>query len=175
VRQAQRTYQKRKDTVTATEKRRVDELLQLLQDLSSDVESLLQAASNTEIMHRGDEVSKNVQRLWTTYNTVISSEHVQPELRLLQVKNTKRMATHQEREVPRVPATSEQLTSRHDKSPVSLDPAGYDPGRYEGMTIIGSFTRTAATEQYMAGRSVYDIVKQRQAALKEAERQQVEH
>ena len=95
MREAQRTYQKRKDTATVTEKRRVDELLQLLSDLSSDVESLLQAASIAGNMSHDDDVSKNIQRLWSTYDTVVNNEHVQPELRLLQVKNSKRQATHE--------------------------------------------------------------------------------
>jgi hypothetical protein len=39
---------------------------------------------------------------------------------------------------------------------------------------MSSFQRTAATDSYMAGRNIFDIVKERQAAMKAADRQQNE-
>jgi hypothetical protein len=164
----------RKDSATATERRRADELLQLLLDLSTDVESLLQAASTAGNMCRDDEVSKNVQRLCSTYDSVISSEHVQPELRLLQLKNTKRLAAQQAKGKYRIDSALEHAEPRFDENPTMTDPNDYnfELGRIEGTTVMSSFQRTAATKQYMAGRSILDIVKERQAALKETDLRQ---
>jgi SpoVK/Ycf46/Vps4 family AAA+-type ATPase len=176
VREAQRTYQKRKDTATETEKRRVDELLQLLSDLSSDVETLLQAASTAGNMDRDDDVSKNIQRLWSTYDTVISNEHVQPELRLLQVKNSKRKAAQQAR-VDAVPVPQEQGGSQDvaTSAPAfDVSDMNFDLVRFEETTVLSTFQRTNATDQYMAGRNIFEVVKERQAAMQEAEQRQAE-
>jgi hypothetical protein len=184
VRQAQRTYQKRKDTANATEKRRVDELLQLLSDLSSDVEILLQASSNAGNLYRDDDVSKHIQRLWTTYDTVINNQNVNPELRLLQVKNSRRLAAHQHNASFRLAAAPS--AAHHDmetdtlmargNSPVPFDPSGinFDLVRFEGSTVMKSYQRSAATDNYMAGRNIFQIVQERQAAMKEADRRYAE-
>ncbi|KAH7065655.1 hypothetical protein BKA63DRAFT_161582 [Paraphoma chrysanthemicola] len=187
VREAQRAYQKRKDTATVTEKRRIDVLLQLLTDLSSDVESLLEAASTAGNMHRDDAVSKSIQRLWSTYDTVINDDEVKPEMRLLQVKNTRRLANHQtnakfrmadsakdseaEQEQGHPDRTSPAITRpEHTKSPFDPSVLNFGLVRFEETTVMSSFQRTATTDRYMAGRNIFDIVKERQAALKEADR-----
>jgi hypothetical protein len=174
VREAQRTYQKRKDTATETEKRRVDELLQLLSDLSSDVETLLQAASTAGNMQRDDDVSKNIQRLWSTYDTVISNEHVQPELRLLHVKNSKRQAAHQARvdTVPQEQGGSQIVAT----SPLAFDVShmNFDLVRFRETTLVTTFPRTDATDQYTASRNIFELVKERQAAMREADRRRAE-
>jgi hypothetical protein len=46
--------------------------------------------------------------------------------------------------------------------------------RFEGTTVMQSFQRTAATEKYMGGKSMFNIMKERQAAMKEADRRQAE-
>lgn len=231
MREAQRSYQKRKDTATALEKKRADELLQLLFDLSSNIEPLLQAASTAGNMYRHDEVSKNIQRLWTTYDIIINNEGVKPELQMFQVKNTQRLANHQTKSNFRVVTTGTILDGRSQsaesvvprKNPIPFDPSGlnfepvnesshavgttegqsnsidttaarqhsgpdlprklpfpFDPGalnfdlvRFEGTTVMSSFQRTAATDEYMAGRNIFDIVQERQAAMKEADRRNV--
>jgi hypothetical protein len=224
VREAQRSYQKRKDTTTALEKRRADELLQLLFDLSSNIEPLLQASSTAGNMYRNDEVSKNIQRLWTTYDIIINNECVQPELRMFQVKNIQRLASHQTKSNFRVVTTENVLDGQSGpaeaivprKSPIPFDPSGLNfelessdrtngsqpvftesavptkPGeeglprepafpfsqsdlnfelvRFEGTTVMSSYQRTPATDKYMAGRNIFEIVQERQAAMKEADR-----
>jgi hypothetical protein len=182
VREAQRAYQKRKDKATATEKHRSDELLQLLSDLSTDVEVLLQAASTAGHMHRSDEVSKGIQRLWSTYNTVVNTDCVIPELRLLQLKNSRRLASHHTNPILSVAndpgATHADLESGVPlrKSPNSFDPSAlsFELVRFEGTTVMQSFQRTAATEKYMGGKSMFNIMKERQAAMKAADRRQAE-
>jgi hypothetical protein len=184
VREAQRTYQKRKDTATAIEKRRADDLLSILSDLSTEVENLLQAAAEAGSMHGDDNVSKNIQRLWSMYDNVVHNECIKPEMRLLQLKNDRRVAAHQGRASSHIAGASSAphaITNVEavvntgaitDIGPVdmpstTLIPAlRFDLVRFEGTTVMSSYQRTAATDSYMAGRSIFEIVKERQAALK---------
>jgi hypothetical protein len=177
VREAQRTYQRRKDAATAHERRRADELLQLLSSLSTDVEALLQAALMAGNMHRDDKVSKTVQRLWSTYDTVVNSDCVKPELRFHQLKNNRRLATHTtspnlQEDVSSVPQVEPETAVRLRKSPDSFDASAisFDLVRFEETTVMSSFQRTAATDRYMAGKSMFDLVTERQAAMKESDR-----
>ncbi|KAH7392449.1 hypothetical protein DE146DRAFT_758170 [Phaeosphaeria sp. MPI-PUGE-AT-0046c] len=225
VREAQRSYQKRKDTATALDKRRADELLQLLFDLSSHVEPLLQAASTGGHMYRNDEVSKNIQRLWTTYDIIINNECVKPELHMFQVKNSQRLASHHTKSNYQVVTTenvpdgqsgsSEAAVTRKritpfdpsglnfelvrseattqtqagfiesdvskssvgevlpNKLPYSFDPSGlnFELVRFGETTVMSSFQRSAAADEYMGGKNIFEIVQERQAAMKEADRQ----
>jgi SpoVK/Ycf46/Vps4 family AAA+-type ATPase len=181
VREAQRTYQKRKDTATAAEKRRADDLLQLLSDLSSDVESLLQAASTAGNMNRDDDVSKNIQRLWSTYDSVINNECIKPELRLHQIKNHHRLESHKVDSSLRNDDVSNVAQVDTNAGVVPSRNAPFDPSamsfqlvRFEETTVMSSYQRTPITDQYMAGRSIYDIVQERQTAMKDAERRRAE-
>ncbi|KAF2027159.1 hypothetical protein EK21DRAFT_115054 [Setomelanomma holmii] len=184
VREAQRAYQKRKDSVNVTEKRRVDVLLQLLSDLSTDVEALLGAASTGGNMYRDDTVSKCIQGLWSTYDTVINNDEVKPELRLLQVKNSRRLVDHQANANLRIVFGAREPVS----DPLDVDPTPpekgltpFDPSavnfelvRFEETTVMSSFQRTGTADRYMAGRNIFDICKERQAAMKEADRRLAE-
>jgi hypothetical protein len=182
VRQAQRAYQKRKDTANATEKQRVDELLQLLSDLSGDVESLLQAGATNGNMFRDDEVSKNIQRLWSTYDNVISNENVNPELRLLQVKNNRRLANHQANPNFGLDNGSNSMQQEHNpnapvpqtSSEVTFDPSAImmDLTRFRGTTVMKTYQPSAATDAYMAGRNIFQVVQDRQATMKEQDRRE---
>jgi hypothetical protein len=66
----------------------------VLSDLSMDVEALLQAAADSGAIKEEGELPDHIRRLWSTYNTVINSACLGPELRLLQVKNERRQAAH---------------------------------------------------------------------------------
>ncbi|KAF1840246.1 uncharacterized protein K460DRAFT_410846 [Cucurbitaria berberidis CBS 394.84] len=181
VREAQRTYQRRKETTTTSEKRRVDELLQVLSDLSSGVEALLQVSLEAGAMHRDDIVSKHIQGLWTSYDTVMNNPSITPELRLLQLKNGQRVANHRSNENYIVPARPSAPTTEHPDTqavPPSMETSTpFDPSdmtfellRFEETTVMQPFQRTASANRVMAGRSIFDIVKERQAALKEADK-----
>lgn len=109
-----------------------------------------------------------IQRLWATYDTVISSEHVQPELQQLKDQNSKRKAVHDAREKD-VVADHNAVLERGFMSG-EMNDFDFELGRIEGTTVMASFRQTPATERYMAGRSILDIIKERQAAMKEADR-----
>ncbi|CAO2652176.1 Nn.00g004590.m01.CDS01 [Neocucurbitaria sp. VM-36] len=181
VREAQRAYQRRKDTATASEKQRVDELLQVFSDLSSCVEALLQASSKAGVMHRHDDVSKHIQHLWIAYNTAINDPSVTPELRLLQMKNGQRVSDHHSNENFINPAKSRETTNERpvtEALPLAVVPSTpFDPRdisfelvRFEETTVMQPFQRTTSVNGLMAGRSIFDVVKERQAAMKEADK-----
>jgi hypothetical protein len=177
VREAQRTYQKRKDATTTTEKRRADELLRVLANLSSDVEALLQAASKAGMMQRGNDVSRRIQQLWTTYDTAINDPSVQPELRIQQVKNDQRRADYESnqdnvttivsRDFPRDKSTP-MARPAHEKDPMP-QLVNFELMDSEETTVALPFQRVAFASASMAGKGIYQIVQERQAALKEAD------
>jgi hypothetical protein len=178
VREAQRTYQKRKESATATDKRRVDELLQVLADLSADVEALLQSASGS--MYRDDDVSKHIQRLWSTYSTVINSDCVKPELRLQQLKNDQRLAEHRARANVRTvtglpdpqQAGSAEVDRPQGRKPIPFDAGdvNFDFLGFEGTSVMHTFQRSSSVNERFAGRSIFEICMERQKAMKQADR-----
>jgi hypothetical protein len=178
VREAQRAYQKRKDTATATDKHRADRLIQLLSDLSTDVESLLQAASTAGNMNQNDELSKNIQRLWSTYDTVVNNDCVNPEMRSLQLENSLRLATSRSTVINAPMNAQSNIESGVPliRSQPSFDPSAisFELVRFEGTTVMQSFQRTSTTNRYLAGKNIFDVMKERQAAMKEADRRQVD-
>lgn len=177
VREAQRSYQKRKDTATATERRRADDLLQVLSDLSADVEALLQAASKAGTMYHDDDVSKRIQSLWQTYDTAINSDCVKPELRLQQIKNDQRQAQHKADGnfvvmSPTGGAATENDPLSFRRKVVPFNPEGInfdltptdnnDNNVVQCMMVLGD-------NRSVKGRSIFNIAKERQAALKAAD------
>lgn len=159
----------------------MDDLLKVLSDLSSDIESLLTTASSAGAMRRDDAVSKQIQQLWSSYNSAINMPCLLPELRGLQAKNTQRMVNHQSENTCPTVASNETSTSappctnsesiRKETLP-SFDPSGmsFELVRFEETTVMQPFQRTSSTNKYLAGRTIFDIVKERQAAMKEADK-----
>jgi hypothetical protein len=181
VREAQRTYQKRKDATTTTDKRRADKLLSVLAKLSSDVEALLQSASKAGLMQRDDNVSKNIQQLWTTYDTTMNDPAVQPELRIQQMKNNQRRTGHDGNQngvnmvvscgSPRDESTT-SVRPMHGKDPTpQFDPSAvsFELADFEETTVALPFQRVAFANARMTGKGIYQVVQERQAALKEAD------
>ena len=149
MRNAQRTYQKRKDTAAQTVNQRCDELLETLSSLSTEVEELLRLASKSGALERRDDFGAQMRRLCSTYDAAINSPCVTPELRLLQIKNYKRRAEHQSTETFRIDNPTEERgsTSTALKAPLApggsgldIDPSSVDLSlvRGDGTTMIQS-------------------------------------
>ncbi len=181
MREAQRAYQKRKDKAIATDKQRVDQLLQVLSELSSDIESLLDTASKAGHMSRNDDVSTRIQRLWASYNKTINADCVKPELRLLQIKNEERIASYHSSDnfrvaptIPQSPAVEPNRASTRasTENSLPLDPtqATFNYRKFGETSVLQPYQRLTSFNTVMDGRSIFDIVKERQAALKEADR-----
>ncbi|KAF2726892.1 hypothetical protein EJ04DRAFT_529884 [Polyplosphaeria fusca] len=169
VRNAQRTYQKRKDNASASVNQRCDELLQLLSDLSNDIESLLHAASKSGCMEHKDEVSAQIRKLWDSYDVAINSPSLAPELRLLQLKNNRRQADHQSVEAFRIRVSDDVLDDRPNSASKSNTPVADDNTpdmelvRVSENTLLQPFSNLASNSKIMGGRSIFEIVMERQA------------
>jgi hypothetical protein len=131
-------------------------------------------------MERDDDISKSIQQLWDTYDTTINSPFVQPELRLHQIKNDQRLAGHHSDESRRTATISRSaqeedpsstVRSTHGKAPMPLfnqSAVSFELVDFEESTIALPYQRVAYVNGRMAGKSIYQEVQERQAALKEA-------
>jgi hypothetical protein len=185
IREAQRAYQKRKDSAIATEKRRADDLLQVLSDLSTDVEALLQAASKAG-MPRDDDVSKQIQRLRSTYDAAINNDCVQPELRLQQIKNNRLLADSQNRphlgSIPASRDTQEDCSlvtslvpvSERDATTFNYSDVSLELVRHGDTAVIQSYRHDQSYHANMAGRIIYDVCANRREAMRSADRHRIE-
>ncbi|KAF2439818.1 hypothetical protein P171DRAFT_489617 [Karstenula rhodostoma CBS 690.94] len=158
VREAQRAYQKRKDSATASERRRCDDVLQVLSDLSMDVEALLQAAADAGVTKEEGELADHIRRLWSTYDTAINSPCLGPELRLLQVKNERRQAAHQNAGHPSTERNTHVQQPSHQRDSMDLD-----LGPVNDQTLITPFSATQMSYPSSGPRSIYQVCRERQA------------
>lgn len=178
VREAQRSYQKRKDGAIASDKKRADDLLEVLSKLSFDIESLLQAAGLAGVLQHEDAVSKSIQKLWASYDVAINTASVLPELQHHQSTNARRIAMLQHIEGVRTatesetPSTQPSNTVAVNESQQAFDPTlmSFSNFRFEETTVIQSFQRTPNINNILADRSIFEVVKKRQFDLREAEK-----
>ncbi|KAF1966682.1 hypothetical protein BU23DRAFT_312633 [Bimuria novae-zelandiae CBS 107.79] len=161
VREAQRAYQKRKDSATASERRRCDDVLQVLSDLSMDVEALLQAAADAGVTKEEGEIPDHVRRLWSTYNTVINNPCLGPELRLLQVKNERRQSAHLNATRPSTEVNSNMQLVSHVSDPACM--VDLDIGQRTDSTLITNFATAHLNFPQSGNRNIYEVCRERQA------------
>ncbi|KAF2464209.1 uncharacterized protein BDR25DRAFT_319289 [Lindgomyces ingoldianus] len=167
VRNAQRTYQKRKESAAASVNQRCDDLLQVLSDLSTDVEELLQVALKDGALDQKDDIGAQLRRLWESYDVVIHSSCVRPELRLLQIKNDRRRAGYEGK------APTTEVSSDHETAPRpepfsasdSHDPSfmDLDLGRTQESTLIQPFRMTSSLHH---GKTIFEVISERQAEFR---------
>ncbi|KAF2106997.1 hypothetical protein BDV96DRAFT_606812 [Lophiotrema nucula] len=169
VRNAQRTYQKKKDQVSSTTNQRCDEILEVLSDLSVDIEELLQAAVKSGLMGQKNEMATKVQKLWSSYDAAINKPIVNPELRLLQVKNHRRQAEFERMEPFRI-RSAEGEPDSHTIAPQRAPPCPNNPHavdmelvRHDGTTMIQPFNYGVTHYKSLAGKNIFDLVRERQA------------
>lgn len=131
-------------------------------------------------MYREDDLSKHIQKLWSTYNTAINSDCVKPELRLQQMKNDKRQADHRARANFRVVTGLRDLQQeggadadgprRHKPVPFDAGDINFDFLGFEDTSVMQTFQRSSAINGRFAGKSIFDICVERQAAMKQADK-----
>jgi hypothetical protein len=167
VRNAQRTYQKRKDTASASVNNRCDELLQLLLDLSTDIESLLQAGAKSGRLEHTDDFADRLRKLWDSYDVVINKPCVSPELTLLQIKNGRRRADYQRQDIFRVGVSHGKADrTRSSSSPLNGPDTDTSSPDMELVRVSeGTLIQPFKQSRDLGGRSILEIVKQRQAQL----------
>lgn len=151
VREAQRTYQKRKDLAVASDKTRADDVLEAMSDLSQEIEALLQSAVTSGIMTQQSDLSDRMRQLWKSYDQAITKPCMKPELRLLQVKNDRRRDEHPEFNTPgkvtmgdNEPAASETPPSVEAQAEMPVDTSDMALGCFTDSTLIQSFAHVQA-------------------------------
>ncbi|ORY17287.1 hypothetical protein BCR34DRAFT_583752 [Clohesyomyces aquaticus] len=177
VRNAQRTYQRRKESAVATATQRSDELLEVLSDLSMDVEELLRAVSVSGALDEKTDVGDRLRRLWSSYNVAIHSSCVKPELRLLQIKNDKRRADREARREPTRPAVISQLQPECGQCTAGLKvvavtersrPGANDPdpmGDVADNLLKPYFGHANSFLNPISGKTIFEVVSERQAEV----------
>lgn len=173
VRSAQRTYQKRKESATRSVTQRCDDLLNVLSDLASEVEEVLRVASKAGALDQKDELGIQMLRLRDSYSTAINQPCAQPDLKLLQEKDNRRRAEHTGRGNHRhshVRNDEEMPRSNSSANLAEADPSNIDMSlvRGDGTTLVQSF-REDIESKIMRGRSIYQVVAERQAALRNSD------
>lgn len=122
-------------------------------------------------MSQEGEVADRIRQLWSSYDTAVNSPHVRPELRLLQVKNDRRRAEHQSNENFRIgvaPTTQRegpQETPRDDEATEADPDTDVHLVRIDDTTIIQPFKDIQSAYPLMGGRSIFQVIKERQAVF----------
>ncbi|KAF2015663.1 hypothetical protein BU24DRAFT_421966 [Aaosphaeria arxii CBS 175.79] len=172
IRSAQRKYQKRKDDAASSVHQRCDDLLQVLSDLSTSIEALLDVACETGSLEQSDELGSHTRRLWSTYDSVINKPCVGSELRLLQIKNNRRQERRKSGVNSSVAAVGEDGLEASPNDPEHGADRMHDMPVVDLDNIRGNET-TAFVSYLVPGGSVverskgiFEVVAERQASLR---------
>lgn len=178
VRNAQRAYQERKDDAMATEKRKRDDVVQVLFDLSLEVEELFKIAVEAGIVHQENVLGIQLRRLCDTHEKVINSSCVEVDFKKLRSRNSGRRNILPSHANPLaiVAATAEvdtlHSTTSSDAGINSASAADLDLGGVNDTTIIAPYSHLRVSSQgnskVMGGRSIFQVVADRQAAMRSA-------
>lgn len=162
----------------ATEKKKRDAILQVLSDLSLQVEELLIVTSTTGSLDQKDAMRAQLHRLRDAHNEAINSPCVKVELKELRSKNPGRRTVHPCYANPLaiVAATEEVMPSDLEESSNaatdSTSTAHLELGRVDDTTLICPYFHTRVPSQskstVMRGRSIFQVVADRQAAMRNA-------
>lgn len=123
-----------------------------------DVEALLQAAADAGVMKEDGELPDHIRRLWSTYDTAINNACLGPELRLLQVKNERRQAVHQNTSHSNTELNPNTQRPSHHRDSMDLD-----LGPVNDQTLITPFAATQMSYPSSGPRSIYQVCRERQA------------
>ncbi|KAF2635199.1 hypothetical protein P280DRAFT_511308 [Massarina eburnea CBS 473.64] len=177
VREAQRTYQKRKDTAAASERRRGDDILEAMSDLSTNIEALLQTAARTGALAQHGELADHIRQLWDSYDSAINKPCLKPELRLLQVKNDRRRTEYRHSQMQNICSTQHQLQGNqgmeqveerdeeHDEGDEEVDASQMEFGRIEDSSLMQSFAQMEAKFGFVGqGKTVTEYLHERRTA-----------
>ena len=142
-----------------------------MSDLSTDIEALLQAVSETGLMDQQCELASHMRRLWSSYDTAINSPCVKPELRLLQVKNDRRKAEHQTNGAHRKDATMGSQTggithptgnaAEHTNIDIGSSQADMESTSVENESFLQPFPIVHSAGAFMRGRNLFEVMNER--------------
>lgn len=174
VRNAQRAYQERKDDAMATEKRKYNAVIQVLSELSIEVEELLKLASNAGALDQNDVVGTQMRRLRAAYDEAVNRPCVEPELKQLSIEHTQRRAVRLSKDNSNVATTTTNEGAQEE--PSSSNPHGatsttgdLELGRVNDTTLIAPYFCCTHESKVMGGRSIFQVVLDRQVAMRNTE------
>jgi hypothetical protein len=175
VRNAQRAYQERKDDAMAIEKKKHDAILQVLSGLAIEVEDLLKVASNSPNLSQVGELENQIRRLRDAHAEAINDPRVKAELKQLRSKHPERRTIPPCHADPLaiVAATEDMMQSEQAESSASAASAADTTlGRGNDIPLIAFYSHTHSRSQskVMGGRNIFQIVAERQAAMRNAEK-----
>jgi hypothetical protein len=163
----------------AIEKKKRDAILQVLSDLSMEVEELLNVTSNTGSPDQDHVMRAQLHRLRDAHDKAINSPCVKAELKQLRPKNPGRRTVYPGHANPLaiVAATEEVMSSdlaeSSNAASASTSIANLGLGRVDDTTLIAPYYHTRVYSQsmckVMGGRSIFQVVVDRQAAMRNAE------
>ncbi|OCK79103.1 hypothetical protein K432DRAFT_426787 [Lepidopterella palustris CBS 459.81] len=171
IRNAQRSYRERKENAAAHVSERCDDLLQVISDISTELEELLRISSAMGALDREDELGRQLRRTASCYDSAILRPCLSPELRLLQVKSRRRqemssriLVHSEDSSSAPTPQEDSHTSSSTQEPPVSARAINMDLGRVGESTLINSFLPYPA--QFSTPFcSILDTIKDRQARL----------
>jgi len=151
----------------------------VLSELSMEVEELLNVTSDTRTLDQKDVMRAQLHRLRDAHDEAINSPSVKVELRQLRSKKSGRRTTHPGygNTLAIVAATEEVMPA--DLAESSKAPTNYtstadsELGRVSDTTLIFPYSHMRVHPQskskVMGGRSIFEVVADRQAAMQNAE------
>ena len=162
----------------ATEKKKRDAILQVLSDLSLQVEEILNVTSTAGSLDQEDAMRAQLHRLRDAHNEAINSPCVKVELEELRCKNPGRRTVHPCHANPLaiVAATEEvmpsDLAESNNAATGSTSTAHLGLGRGDDTTLVFPYSHTRVPfhnkSKVMGGRSIFQVVADRQAEMRNA-------
>ncbi|KAF2794263.1 hypothetical protein K505DRAFT_361253 [Melanomma pulvis-pyrius CBS 109.77] len=173
VRDAQRAYQGRKDDAIATEKRKNNAVIQVLSELSIEVEEILKLASNAGVLDQNDAVGGQMRRLRAAYDEAVNRPCVEPELKKLRIEHTRRRVVRSSEDNSNVATTTNEGSQEEllfSKTHGAMSTTGdLELGRVNDTTLIAPYLTLCTESKFMGGRSIFQVVSDRQAAMRNTE------
>jgi hypothetical protein len=156
----------------AIEKKKHDAILQVLSGLAIEVEHLLQVASTSPNLSQVGELENQIRRLRDAHAEAINDPRVEAELKQLRSKDPGRRTISPSHVDPLaiVAATEDMMPSEQAES--SASGADTTLGRGNDVPVIAFYSHTHSRSQsnVIGGRTIFQIVAERQAAMRNAEK-----
>ena len=118
------------------------------------------------MLARDDEVGTQLRRLCDSYDDAIHRPCIMPELKALQIKNDQRRSDHQRHDDYQRSHLGHQQTL--PQPPAGTISTGIDLSitRGDSTTMIQSFKETPSKSKIMGGRSIFNVITERQAQFR---------
>ena len=151
----------------AMEKQKYTVVLNVLTSLSTEVEELLRVASLAGTIDRDDQVGAQMRRLRDKFDDTMNQPPILAELEHLRHARERRT----NREDPNRIMEVSQQELETTLTPSATPTINWDPVRSNETTLIAPYNYTVTKPLMVGTKSIYQIVTERQQAMRDAERQ----